>query len=235
MRKSGISLIEVLIVVAIISIVSALLMPVFSHVRASAIAKSCLSNMMQLTKAQMLYSSDNSGSFATLYNGNLLTGYWLDQLQPYVKSQDGLICPINNRRHEPVFQWKSTGFALNGCLLQESQASESARIVLFTEITEVTSFQGGSATPLRKVTLVQPDVFELRALFESGNNQLIYAVTKPYGSQRHRNGGHYAMTDGHAEWSKPDSIWRPDSYYSCENLPNRTWVGRQGGLTFLVN
>lgn len=57
-RKQAFTLIELLIVVAIISILAAILFPVFARARESARRTSCLSNMKQIGTAWLMYAQD---------------------------------------------------------------------------------------------------------------------------------------------------------------------------------
>ncbi|MCC6444512.1 MAG: prepilin-type N-terminal cleavage/methylation domain-containing protein [Armatimonadetes bacterium] len=57
-RKSGFTLIEVLVVVAIIAILAGILVPVMAKVRGSARAANCISNLNQIGKAYRMYLQD---------------------------------------------------------------------------------------------------------------------------------------------------------------------------------
>lgn len=61
--RSGFTLIEILVVIAIIAILAAILFPVFSQVREKARATSCLSNVKQLTLGVMQYVQDYDETF----------------------------------------------------------------------------------------------------------------------------------------------------------------------------
>ena len=56
--SKGFTLIEILIVVAIIGILAAILFPVFARARESARKTSCLSNLKQISMAWLIYSQD---------------------------------------------------------------------------------------------------------------------------------------------------------------------------------
>jgi prepilin-type N-terminal cleavage/methylation domain-containing protein len=62
-RKRAFTLIELLIVIAIISILSAILFPVFGKARSSARRTACLSNVKQIGTAIGMYTSDYDGAF----------------------------------------------------------------------------------------------------------------------------------------------------------------------------
>lgn len=61
--KRAFTLIELLIVIAIISILSAILFPVFGKARSSARRTACLSNVKQIGTAIGMYTSDYDGAF----------------------------------------------------------------------------------------------------------------------------------------------------------------------------
>jgi len=83
-KKQGFTLIELLVVIAIIAILAAILFPVFAQARAKARAATCLSNLKQLSLAELMYVADydykgsigNTTSWNTqciLYGGNATT------------------------------------------------------------------------------------------------------------------------------------------------------------------
>jgi prepilin-type N-terminal cleavage/methylation domain-containing protein len=58
MRRRGFTLIEFLVVIAIIAILAAILFPVFARTPAKARQTSCLSNQKQLSLALLMYADD---------------------------------------------------------------------------------------------------------------------------------------------------------------------------------
>jgi len=107
--KKAFTLIELLIVIAIISILAALLLPVFSTAREKARQSSCLNNMKQLSAAFMIYSQDSDASFPpALARDNpsapLYASSWEYLLQPYVGDVRVLVCPSSG--HDNM-DWQS--------------------------------------------------------------------------------------------------------------------------------
>lgn len=61
LRKHGFSLIELLVVLAILGLLAALLFPVFAHAREKAQQAACASNLKQIDLAATQYTQDNEG------------------------------------------------------------------------------------------------------------------------------------------------------------------------------
>ena len=85
-RKNGFSLIELLAVIVVIGILSAIIVPVVNSVRDSARTTKSLSNLRQLASAMQMYSSDNNGLYPFGYHdpnpGHEI--YWYLEIAPYL-------------------------------------------------------------------------------------------------------------------------------------------------------
>lgn len=104
MRKDarrGFTLIELLVVISIISLLAAILFPVFSRARENARRTSCLSNVKQMGTAVMMYVQDYDGRYPVEYiswSGASLSqlAHWPDLLYPYIKSWQVFLCPSDD-------------------------------------------------------------------------------------------------------------------------------------------
>jgi prepilin-type N-terminal cleavage/methylation domain-containing protein len=126
--RRGLTLIELMVVIAIIAILGVILYPVFALARESARKATCMSNLKQITFAVIMYAQDydevlpiacatgfQSTSHAIEPVNNQITvvaalaaglgsaDYWQlpDVLRPYVKSIDIFQCPTLCRRYPP--------------------------------------------------------------------------------------------------------------------------------------
>ncbi|RYG46665.1 prepilin-type N-terminal cleavage/methylation domain-containing protein, partial [bacterium] len=79
-QNRAFTLIEILVVIAILGVLAGLLFPVFSSAKEGAKKTTCLSNLSQLGKAVVLYSTDNEDGFPlgttpkTLFVTNVVAG-----------------------------------------------------------------------------------------------------------------------------------------------------------------
>jgi prepilin-type N-terminal cleavage/methylation domain-containing protein len=111
-NRSAFTLIELLIVIAIIAILAAILFPVFATAREKARQTACTSNLKQVGLALLQYSQDYDEHYAQgalIFNGKW-QGYtwqfpctagnpeidcsgWANAIMPYMKTPKALVCP----------------------------------------------------------------------------------------------------------------------------------------------
>ena len=125
-RDRAFSLIELLFVIAIISLLAALLFPVFEKARENGRAAVCLSNMRQIGMSLNMYLQDYDETFPmnrfpdklhpegkcalTETNGYPLSTSedtsvnWRRVMQPYIKSKAATVCPSNPYSMTRTFQ-----------------------------------------------------------------------------------------------------------------------------------
>lgn len=84
-KGQGFTLIELMIVIAIIAILAAILVPNFIRARAQSQLSACAGNLKNIATALELYATDNSGGYPAA-TGSLIT--------TYIRTMPS--CPTNN-------------------------------------------------------------------------------------------------------------------------------------------
>ena len=101
-RQRGFTLIELMVVIAIIVVLAALVLPVFATARHASKSSVCASNLRQLTKATCLYVQDYDESFPLAFYrasgelGACLRTVW-GSLAPYLGDYRVVLCPADEQ------------------------------------------------------------------------------------------------------------------------------------------
>jgi prepilin-type N-terminal cleavage/methylation domain-containing protein/prepilin-type processing-associated H-X9-DG protein len=192
------TLIELLVVIAVIAILAALLFPVLAAARERARETTCLSNLRQLARAQLLYMGDWDERFPHWYfpappqvDPNSAFTFWTDFFQPYLRSEAILHCP--------------------GATWDEADAADEKR----SEFVLVTWGRGGQGTwedpdwswpgPSFTLAAVHRPV-ETLVLTDGFTTDTWTKVDL----ERHHGGSNAGFVDGHARWIHRDAFWRVD-------------------------
>ncbi len=93
--KRAFTLLEILVVVAIIALLAVILFPAFARARENARRASCQSNLKQIFLAHYQYKEDCDGVFAPAAYRNAAGQrvIWTQLFQPYAKSEQIFRCP----------------------------------------------------------------------------------------------------------------------------------------------
>ena len=112
-RSRGFTLVEMLVVIAIVTVAAALTIGVLAAVKGSSKEAGCLEHLRQLGAATFLYAADHDDRLTPVdanreAHEDVL--YWRDTLLPYTKSTDVFFCPADayaRKRYWNVWYWES--------------------------------------------------------------------------------------------------------------------------------
>jgi prepilin-type N-terminal cleavage/methylation domain-containing protein/prepilin-type processing-associated H-X9-DG protein len=88
MKSRGFTLLELLMVVALLAVLAALLLPVLAQAQRRARRTTCLTNLRELARAHLLYLQDWEEQFPSwqMPGSREADRYWTTFLQPYLRS-----------------------------------------------------------------------------------------------------------------------------------------------------
>jgi len=212
------TLIELLLVIAIIAILAALLLPVLTRSKSSAQSVKCMSNLRQLGVAAELYWDDNGGScfryvFAPTNYGAIYWFGWIGPgqegqrpfdlsygaLYPYLNGSDVRLCPSLGYALAQ-FKLKADGvvfsYGYNFYLsvptgkppINVSKLRQPDQTALSADAAQVNNFQA-PASPSNPM-LEEWYYLDLETNYSSANNY-------PNGHFRHSQKANVAFCDGH--------------------------------------
>jgi prepilin-type N-terminal cleavage/methylation domain-containing protein/prepilin-type processing-associated H-X9-DG protein len=98
--RGGFTLVELLVVIAVMALLAAMLFPILASARERARETTCLSNLRQIAQAQLLYLQDWDGRFPHWFFAAPSRpapfgeyAYWPEYFQPYLRSPEILHDP----------------------------------------------------------------------------------------------------------------------------------------------
>ncbi|HEX3624345.1 MAG TPA: type II secretion system protein [Verrucomicrobiae bacterium] len=96
----GFTLVEMLIVIAVIAILAALILPVLMAAKQKAYESTCLNNVRQLTLIGFMYANDN-GSPILYNNPRYPDGCWMGSSAEFINNKKLFVCPTAPLHNPP--------------------------------------------------------------------------------------------------------------------------------------
>jgi prepilin-type N-terminal cleavage/methylation domain-containing protein/prepilin-type processing-associated H-X9-DG protein len=220
----GFTLIEILIVLAIIAILAAILLPVFANVRENARRTSCQSNMKQLYLGITQYTNDNNNRLPGATDapaGENDLGGWVfyskygvgttdaefdvtrGSIYSYVKSPEVYICPS-----DPVGEEIGLSYAMGGCTTIQNRDDSGERTIDGYNRGKKLSAIRNPASLMLLGEESRPTGAEQPTEDRSTDDGYFNVVTLPqdednwqnWFAPRHAEGGNVLFADGHVKY-----------------------------------
>lgn len=233
-RIAAFTLIELLIVIAIIALLAAILFPVFGRARENARRTSCLSNMKQLGLGLMQYTQDfdetmpTGGSqldYAHWSAPNPLPQTWRCFIFPYVKSYQVYACPSN--RYSGKFK---VGDFTTGTYQADHDGPGPFPISYANNKNAMPKdwrFPGMPISAIYNASqfIVLGESLEYYGALVLGRTAPTASVTNGLFAS-HFGGANYTFADGHAKWMRPLQTVAAGSSSGNPADPDNMWVNK---------
>jgi prepilin-type N-terminal cleavage/methylation domain-containing protein/prepilin-type processing-associated H-X9-DG protein len=192
-NRSAFTLIELIVVIAIIATLAAILFPVFAQARAKARATVALSNARQFGTALTMYAQDyDEGLPLTNHAGAMAS--WIETVQPYVKAR-----LLNRLMDDKSTNWETypsepgkrrSSYAIN------AYAASPATLAAFD--TPATCIYLAEYRENKAGDHLHPMCWEPYGCVYNAHT-IINSDTEVE-KKRFFGGSHYVFVDGHAKW-----------------------------------
>ena len=200
--RAAFTLVELLIVMAVVTVIACILFTVFSRQRENARSTQCQGNLSQIFKAMQLYMQDNDSRFPSYKSSE-----WVTELMPYTKSEAVFRCPTVQSLTTPKFKadygtypervaqfYKSNEGRISHKNAHESQLSSTSDWILMSDI-------GTGEEPTMHLYDYPNDCSQKLI----GNKMLGREF-----SLIHSGGGNFLFADGHVKWLLPGQAIEAD-------------------------
>jgi prepilin-type N-terminal cleavage/methylation domain-containing protein/prepilin-type processing-associated H-X9-DG protein len=235
-RRTAFTLIELLVVIGIISILAAILFPVFARVRENARRASCQSNLKQIALGIMQYSQDYDEYFPLVaYNlSGAPIGGWVFTTQPYLKSTQIFQCPSQPNRDNTApdinsESWGASDYFYNSNLgvmdtstncpnqkfiVKEAEVDSPASVIMLGDGGRGGAHNIANCPPVGTTPGALDPVRRPRScdvpgwLTRSYTNINAWATQTEYDAIKitHLDGMNVGFVDGHVKWYKAEKL-----------------------------
>ncbi len=213
--RRAFSLVELLVVVAIIGTLVGLLLPAVQAARAASRRTQCASSIRQVGIGILHYADSHNGRWPETTHtvepdpvSGTFTRAWIEAVGPYVERVDAIrICPDDPLADQRL-RSRLTSYTLNGWLSSEARPSfarlrtitEKTKSILAFELSEKKGFDDPYADHVHSFDWFTTSRKNRRTVFQGVSNEI--AV------RRHLGAAHYLYADGHVEAIAEDQIAR---------------------------
>lgn len=129
LNKRGFTLLEIVVVIAIISILAYILVPMYGRARSEARRMTCANNLVQLQRAMSVYADDHYSTFPELASRQSINSGKAtvrDTLLPLLKDERVFKCPDDK---QGFFEKEGSSYEWNALLNKQSKDGPAETLV----------------------------------------------------------------------------------------------------------
>jgi type II secretory pathway pseudopilin PulG len=200
------TLIELLVTRAIISVLVALLLPAVQAARASARAAMCKSQMRQIGIAMQQFCDLHRGRFPeTMHSGEKKS--WIYTLAPHLENVDEIrICPEDDQRDERLRNLATSYLISNYITSTSSPLAIRSLYKLQATSRMMVAFEGADERdPIPKSDHAHPTNWF--AQWSGDPNLVVKAVLKELQLDQHVHSAHYLYADAHVDAIPTEQVY----------------------------
>lgn len=203
----GFTLVELLVVMAVIGVLVSLLLPAVQAAREAARRTECANNLKQLGLATIRYCDAHDGDFPKARHDSSIqsTDAWIWTLKPYCEAVDVVrICPDDLQRDERL-KLDLTSYLFNGYLVYEAPGAvlnyeklqATSRTILLFEAADELELKG-SNDHTHSPAWFNKWYFDREAVMK--------AIAAEVAVARHAGGSNFLYADGHVSFVSETQI-----------------------------
>jgi prepilin-type N-terminal cleavage/methylation domain-containing protein/prepilin-type processing-associated H-X9-DG protein len=193
--QTGFTLVELLVVIAVIAILAALLLPALAGAKESARRARCASNLKQIVLAANIYADENDGHFPAQPDDGVAVSAaggdgrnYYDLLMPQANNPDVWLCPSADKGPGRLLGYHMNGLIITTNGLRDTAIAEPSQTLLIAE----TGYRR-----LYDQAYLRPD------------HAASYLYDRP--QRNHSGGSNAGFVDGHVAWYH-NSRWDSNSF-----------------------
>jgi prepilin-type N-terminal cleavage/methylation domain-containing protein/prepilin-type processing-associated H-X9-DG protein len=220
-RRCGFTLIEMLVVIAIIAILAALFFPAIRGMSAKSNQTKCANNLRQIGVGLLAYAGENAGCLPPVRatNPNVV---WFEAIAPYIKGTDipagtypdffnpnksgSIICPVwkaHVLKQKPAWapsDWNRLGYGMSYVMSGSPTKGGPnwAKIDYAVRLAEI-------AEPTKMIVVAEATTWNW-GLHSQNYASSAYFTNSLSGARHGKNGANYLFVDGHVQALTRDTI-----------------------------
>jgi prepilin-type processing-associated H-X9-DG protein/prepilin-type N-terminal cleavage/methylation domain-containing protein len=202
--RQGLTLVELLVVTAIVGTLAGLLMPAIQQAREAARRTQCANNLRQVGLAMNQFIDTRGGRFPETSHTDA-DHTWIDTLAPFMEHVDSVrICPSDERAEQRLHH-RLSSYALNAYLTHEPP---SGFVTRYRQLRETSKTIAVFELADHKDLLLEEDHLHNHEWFTAATADptVMGRIEEDIAIERHGGAAHYLYADWHVELLSADTI-----------------------------